>query len=180
MRITRIKRIAAIGLVGSLFATVVSSALGADVSHATGVTTSSKGWVVTLSIAKWNLPTGSSMAATLTIVNRTGHVVRVPSCQTNAIFVVGLGNAKVPYEPISGTIVCSTTLTEGTNVFCDRISAAYQQCFRSGGVPACGPGGTMPGLPPGFYRTVVEWPSSPPFIRHPGTLWVTVTRRQIG
>lgn len=173
----QLKRSLTAALILALTLPLTAQQAGAQVSRATAVTTSSKGWVVTLSIARVALLTGSSMSATLTIVNRTGHSVRVPSCETDAIFVVGIGNSSVPYTPVSGAIVCSTTLRSGATVFRESISASYQHCFQNGDKPACGKVGTMPALPPGSYHTVVDWPTAPPGIRKPGILWIQVVSR---
>jgi len=151
---------------------LASQGASADLARVTEVVTSSKGWVVTLSIAKTSLRAGSSMPATVTIVNKTGHNVRVEGCASDETFAVGIGNAKVPYTFFSGAVACVTTLHEGSNVFHERIVATYQICGGQGN-PACGPG--SPKLPTGRYHTVVAWVSALPSIPKPGALWFTVT-----
>jgi hypothetical protein len=167
------KRFAVATLLVAIGLPIATQGASADLLRATGVSNSSKEWVVTLTIAKTSLRTGSSMPATITIVNKTGHNVKVEDCASDETFAVGIGNAKVPYIVFSGAVACVTTLHTGTNVFHERIVATFQVCGGQGN-PACGPG--MPKLPTGRYRTVVSWVSATPSIPKPGTLWVTVTK----
>ena len=147
----------------------------ADNLHATRVATSSKGWFVTLSVARTSLRTGSSMAATFTVDNETGHAVKFGGCVDDQVFAVGLGNAKVPYPGIASSVACFSTLHKGLNVFHEHVWATYQICGASTG-PSCLSGGGMPGLPPGRYHTIVRVPHVAPTMPNSGTLWVTVTK----
>ena len=118
--------------------------------------------------------TGSSMSATLTIVNKTGHSVFVGGCEVDGTFKVGIGNARVPFSPFDGFETCSTKLHVGSNSFHERIYATYMSCGGGPGSPKCG--ATPPKLPVGVYHTEVDWPLGIPFIAKPGSLTVWVTK----
>lgn len=169
------KRFAIATLLVAMGIPFATQGASADLVRATGAVTSSKGWVVTLSIAKTTLRAGSSMAATITVLNRTGHTVKISGCPGDQIFVVGLGNAKVPYAGISSSVACFSTLHRGANVFHERVRATYQVCGGTDNLP-CPAGGGMPSLPTGRYHTVVELPITTPPMPKTGTLWVTVTK----
>jgi hypothetical protein len=171
-----VRRLVVAALVGALVAPAVASVAGADIFKGTGVETSSKGWTVELDIASWTLRSGSSMNATLTIDNRTGRGVRLSTCLNNGAFTMGIGNARAPFQAMNGAMVCSMVLHPGRNVFHERIRATYSACAPSGDLPRCGPHRSMPGLPPGIYRTVVTWEGLPSTIPRPGLLLVSVTR----
>lgn len=168
------KRVATLALLFAVLAPLTATSANADVLKATGVMTASKGWTVTLSIPKVTMRTGSSMPATLTIVNKTKHSVSVSGCEVDGIFTVGIGNAKVPYAPINGDVACSTRLHVGSNVFHERIYATYMSCGGGQGSPKCDP--SIPNLPVGVYGTVVDWPAGIPFIAKPGSLTIWVTK----
>ena len=169
------RRIAIAALLVAVGVPLTAQGASADIARATGVVTASKGWVVTLSIAKTSLRSGSSMAATITVDNKTGHAVKFVGCPGDQVFAVGLGNAKVPYQGISSSVACLSTLHRGANVFHERVYATYQVCGGSTNLP-CPSGGGMPGLPTGRYRTVVFVPKVTPTMPNAGTLWVTVTK----
>ena len=168
------KRLVSMFLLIAVLAPLAAAPATADIAYATGVMTASKGWTVTLSIPKVSMRTGSSMSATLTIVNKTKHSVNVNSCGVDGTFTVGIGNAKVPYAPINGDVACSTRLHVGSNVFHERIYATYMSCGGGQGSPKCDP--SIPKLPVGVYHTVVDWPAGIPFIAKPGSLTVWVTK----
>jgi hypothetical protein len=170
------KRFVAATLLVAAMLPLAASVSVAGASSATSVTTSSKGWVVTLTIAKSSLRAGSSMPATLTIVNRTGRVVKMGGCQVDANFVIGIANAKVQYEPISGAVGCWTDFHTGTNVFHEFIAASYNWCGGQGG-PKWGKNPTVaPKLPTGHFHTVVEWFGTPSSMPKPGILSVSVAK----
>lgn len=150
---------------------LVASQAGASQNVARAVTTSSKGWAVTLAVAKTTVRTGTRLSATITIVNRTGHSVTVEGCQPNLDFFIELANAKVSYQSLSGLVACSTTLRRGTTVIHAQIIAAYTACGGPG-QPSC----ANPNLPVGTYHTAVIWPSGTPHIPEPGRLYISVVR----
>ena len=168
------KRLTTMFLLIAFLVPLAASPANADLLRATGVMTASKGWTVTLTIPNVTMRTGTSMPATLTIVNKTGHSVSVSGCAVDGTFEVGIGNAKVPFSPFDGLVACSTRLHVGTNVFHERIYATYQSCGGGKGQPKCAL--TPPKLPTGVYRTVVGWRLGVPFIAKPGFLFVTVTK----
>lgn len=170
-----VKRLAIALLLVAMGVPLAAQAAPADILRATGVVTSSKSWVVTLSIAKTALRTGSSMSATITVRNRTGHDVKISGCPGDQVFVVGLGNRKVPYAGISSGVACSSTLHRGINIFHERVRATYQVCGGSGNLP-CPSGGGMPDIPPETYHTVVRLPITTPTMPKAGILWVNVTK----
>lgn len=155
----------------SLGGPLVASQAGSSQNVARVATTSSKGWVVTLAVAKSTMRTGARLSATITVVNRTGHSVMVEGCQPNLDFFIELASAKVPYQDLSGWVACSTTLRRGTTVFHAQIIAAYSSCGGPG-PPSC----ANPNLPVGTYHTVVIWPSGTPHIPEPGRLYISVVR----
>ena len=144
---------------------------GAAGRSTTVVATTSKGWVVSLAVAKTTVRTGTTFSATITIDNRTGRSVPVEGCRSNFDFSVGLANAKVPYQGLSGAVACPTKFRVGNTVIHTPITAAYSTCGGAGQQ-----GCTHPDLPVGKYHTVVNWPTGTPHIPQPGRLYITVVR----
>lgn len=163
--------VSAVLLAASLGGPLVATQAGASQNVAHAVTTSSKGWAVTLAVSKTTVRTGSKFSATITIVNRTGHSVTVQGCQSNFDFSIGLANAKVPYQGVSGAVACSTKLRVGKTVIHTTVTAVYSSCGGQG-LPSC----ANPGLPVGKYHTVVNWPTGTPHVPQPGRLYITVVR----
>ena len=163
--------VAAVLFFVSLGGPLVAAQAGASQNVAHAVTTSTKGWAVTLAVAKTTVRTGTRFAATITIMNRTGHSVTVVGCQPNFDFSIELANAKVPYQGLSGAVACSTKLRRGTTVFQAPITAVYSSCGGPG-LPSC----ANPNLPVGTYHTVVNWPTGTPHIPEPGRLYISVVR----
>src|ERR1022692_4477925 len=146
------KRLVAAVLVSlSLGGPLAVAQAGASVHSTTVVATSSKGWLVTLAVAKTTVRTGTRTSATITIDNRTGHSVSVWGCINNFDFTIGLANAKYHYQGLSGAVGCSTTLRKGANVFHEWVTAEYTSTTRA----------MNPDLPVGTYHTVVNWPTGP-------------------
>lgn len=157
--------VAAVLLSASLAGPLVAVEAGASQNLAHAVTTSSKGWAVTLAVAKTTVRTGRTILATITIVNRTGHSATVEGCLTNFDFFVELANAKDPYQGLSGDVACSTTLRRGTTIIHTQINATYAATTTA----------VNPHLPVGTYHTVVNWPTGPAHIPQPGRLYIMVT-----
>ena len=137
---------------------------GASGHSTTVVATTSKGWLVSLAVAKTTVRTGTSIPATITVVNRTGHSATVEGCLPNFDFFVVLVNAKVPYQDLSGDVACSTPLRRGTTVIHTQINAIYSATTTA----------MNPDLPIGTYHTVVNWPTGPAHIPEPGRLYIRV------
>jgi hypothetical protein len=163
--------LASVLLSASLGGPLVATQASASQNVAHNVTTSSKGWAVTLAVSKTTVRTGTKFSATITIVNRTGHSVTVQGCQPNFDFSVELANAKVPYQGLSGAVACSTQLRVGSTVIHAPITAVYSACGGQG-QPSC----SNPDLPVGTYHTVVNWPTGNPHIPEPGRLYINVIR----
>lgn len=161
----------AVSLAVSLGGPLSGVQAGADGRSTTVVATTSKGWVVSLAVAKTTVRTGTRLSATITIDNRTGRSVTVEGCQSNFDFSVGLANAKVPYVGFSGLVACSTKFRVGSTVIHTPITAVYSTCGGEG-EPSC----AHPDLPVGEYHTVVNWPTGTPHIAQPGRLYITVVR----
>jgi len=171
MKFQRRRFFAAVLLSTSLGGTLVAAHAGAAQNIAHAVTTSSKGWTVTLAVSTTTVRSGGKSSATITIVNRTGHPVTVDGCLTNFDFSISLVNAKVPYLGINGGVACSTKFRVGRTVIHSQVVAVYSSCGGPG-QPSCG----NPNLPVGTYHTVVNWPTGAPQIPQPGRLYITVVR----
>jgi hypothetical protein len=152
------KLLGAAGAALLLLAAVLGTTSSA--ASANSVTARTKSWTVTLAISRSTLKAGTKMPATLTFVNKTGHLLVISGCATDATFGVGLAKPGTPYSPISGAIGCRTTLRPGTTVLRRNIYAS----LATGG-----------NLPTGRYHTVIEWNSTPHQLPHPGSLYVLVT-----
>jgi hypothetical protein len=170
-----LKRTVAAALTVAIGVPLAAQGATANSLRTAKVVTSSKGWVVTLSIPRTTLRSGSSMDATITVDNRTGYAVKFVGCVGDQVFAVGLGNAKVPYPGIASSVACWSTLHRGANVFHEHVWATYQVCGGSTNLP-CPAGGGMPGLPGGRYHTVVRVPHVTPTMPNMGVLWVTITK----
>jgi hypothetical protein len=156
--------VAAVLLAVSLGGPLAVAPAGASGHSATVVATTSKGWLVSLAVAKTTVRTGAKLSATITIVNRTGHSATVEGCLPNFDFMVILVNAKVRYQDLSGAVACSTTLRRGTTVIHTQIIAVRPTTTRA----------MNPDLPVGTYHTVVNWPTGPAHIPKPGRLYIGV------
>jgi len=160
------KRFVAAVLLAAAFGGPMAAAQADAASQkvARAVTTSSKGWAVTLAVAKTTVRTGSKISATITIVNRTGHSAYVEGCLPDFDFFVDLVNSKVPHQNVSGLVACSTSLRIGTTVIHTQINAIYSATTRA----------MSPDLPVGTYHTAVNWPKGPAHIPKPGRLYISV------
>jgi Ni/Co efflux regulator RcnB len=161
--------VTAVLLAASLGGPLAAAQAGASGHSTTVVATTSRGWVVSLAVAKTTVRTGAKFSATITIDNRTGHSVTVEGCQPNFDFSVELANAKVPYRGLSGAAACSTKFRAGSTVIHTQVTAVYSSCGGPG-QPSC----ANPDLPVGTYHTVVQWPTGPAHIPEPGRLYIRV------
>ena len=151
-------------LAASLGGPFVAAQAGAFGQNKTIAGTTSEGWIVSLAVPKSTVRTGTSIPATITIVNRTGHSTNVEGCLPNFDFFVVLVNAKVPDQNMSGAVACTTQLRKGTTVIHTQINAIYPSTIKA----------TNPDLPVGMYHTVVNWPTGPAHIPRPGRLYIKV------
>jgi hypothetical protein len=161
--------VAAVLLAVSLGGPLAMAQAGASGHSTTVVATSSKGWVVSLAVAKTTVRTGTKLSAAITVDNRTGRSVTVWGCTNNFDFFIGLANAKVHYQGLSGEVACSTKFRVGITIIHTQVTAVYSSCA---GQPSC----ANPGLPVGTYHTVVNWPTGPAHIPQPGQLYIHVVR----
>jgi hypothetical protein len=100
------------------------------------------------------LPGGSRMTARVVVRNLTGHALHLKGCLS--LFQVAL--ASRTYHPVLAWPLCLQRLTipAGRSSYRVQILATYLQCTQGppqNGAPSCLPGGRMPPLPPGVYRT---------------------------
>ena len=166
------KRLVAAALLAVSIGGPLSVAQAGAAGHSTTVVvTTSKGWLVSLAVARTTVRTGTTFSATITIDNRTGRSATVEGCRSNFDFSVKLANAKVPYQGLSGAVACSTKFRVGNTVIHVPVTAAYSACGGRG-QQAC----TNPDLPVGKYHTVVNWPTGTQHIPQPGRLYITVVR----
>lgn len=135
----------------------------------------SDGWTSVVAISKSSLRSGSSLAATVTVINRTGRTVDVLGCPSDSIFTAQLGNAKIPNRAIISDVLCRSPLHPGKNVFHFSVAASYDSCGVFG-TPVCARNGVQAKLPVGTYQLNVSWPLTTPSIPKPKTLSVSVTK----
>jgi hypothetical protein len=161
----------------SISAIALAGCAAAAPTHPTprGTSTASHdGFTTTLTLSHVAVSAGTSISSVLVIVNHTGHSISFFSCLGDATLEVGIGNAQVPFNPISGAIGCSTRLEPGRNVFRESISTDYQGCGGAG-VPSCGSPPIIDPLPVGTYETSIDWQQVPHVVPYPGTLTITLT-----
>ena len=150
--------------------TSTRGAAGAATSHSAR----NPDWTVTVSLARSSARVGATIPVTFTIVNTTGHRVRVVGCPGQEYEVV-LGNQKVPNRPIEPADLCEGWMSPGVHVVHALVATTYEVCGAPG-VPRCGNPPTLSDLPPGVYRTQILLPTSPMTIPAPAPLTVTLTR----
>jgi len=137
-------------------------------------TASHDGFTTTLTISRTAVSAGTPIPSVLVIINHTGRTVTFFSCLGDASLEVGIGNARIPFNPVSGAIGCSTRLEPGRNVFSESISTDYQGCGGQG-VPPCGSPPIIRSLPAGAYQTSIVWQQVPHVVPHPAPLAITLT-----
>lgn len=132
------------------------------------VSATSKDWTVTIWVARTSTRAGTTIPATVTVDNRTGHRVEVTGC-VGTIYKIVVGNSKVPNSPVIPTVLCAGTMAPGAHVFHTKVLTTYQTC--SGNLN-CGDPAKPSALPAGTYRTQVVLPGAFPT---PGPLAITLT-----
>lgn len=137
------------------------------------------GFTTTLTISRTAVSAGTPIPIVLVITNHTGRTVSYFSCLGDASLEVGIGNARVAFNPASGAIGCGTRLVPGRNVFRESISTDYQGCGGTG-VPPCGSPPIIDPLPAGHYATSIIWSQVPQAVPHPSPIAITLTRSREG
>ncbi len=148
-------------------------------SPRTSSTASHDGFTTTLTTSRTAVSAGTPIPIVLVITNHTGRTVRYSSCLGDASLEVGIGNAKIAFDPASGAIGCGTRLVPGRNVFRESISTDYQGCGGTG-VPPCGSPPIIDPLPAGHYETSIVWSQVPRVVPHPAPIAITLTASREG
>jgi hypothetical protein len=133
----------------------------------------------TLTLSHTAVSAGTPIPSVLVIINHTGRAVSFFSCLGDASLEVGIGNAGIPFNPLSGAIGCSTRLGPRRNVFRESISTDYQGCGGAG-VPPCGSPPIIRPLPAGPYQTSIVWEQVPHAVPRPAPLAITLTPSREG
>jgi hypothetical protein len=101
---------------------------------------------------------GETLPMTVVVSNNTGAPIEISYC--NAEFAVGLENDEVDQQLGFNACLRISTLEPGISTFDVEVSASYGSCVAVGpddpqpaGMVECLPGGGIPPLPPGAYRT---------------------------
>ena len=136
------------------------------------VTALSKSWIVTLRVEGTYTKAGTTIPATVTIDNRTGHSVNITGCP-EVIYKIVLGNFKIPNSPVNTSALCVSKMSPGVHVFRTKVQTTYQAC-GGGGYPPCGNPPNFPRLPTGTYRTQVVLPGTIPSLPKLGSLSITI------
>jgi hypothetical protein len=136
------------------------------------VTAASKGWTVELWVARTTTRAGTTIPATITLDNRTGHRVEVTGCP-GVIFTIVASNANVPNRPVIAAEYCGSAMTPGIHVFHTKVLTDYQTCGIKDS-PRCGSPRKLPALPAGTYHTYVIWPTAMPTLPRPASVAITL------
>ena len=148
---------------------------GASASASRSSTASTKYWTVTLRVSRTSTVAGTTIPATVTVDNRSGHRVEVTGC-TGTDYEILVGNAKVPHSPIIPTVLCTSWMGAGVHVFHTKVQTMYESCGGQG-VPRCGTPPAMSPLPTGTYRTELVLPTSKYPLPTPHPLTIQLIRR---
>ena len=150
--------------------------------HTTSVVSSPRGeghgamtrdWAVTVALAATTVREGSTIAATFTIDNKTGHRVRVTGCPGQE-YVIILGYSSVHNSPIVPSDFCAGWMGPGVHVVHALVYTTYDRCGGKG-VPRCGTRPKMSDLPPGRYHTQILLPEATS-LPTPAPITVVITR----
>jgi len=106
---------------------------------------------------------GESIPATVRIENIAGHDVRFSDHACDGNIVPGIANDATPMEGAWADVACASwSLPQAGIEYRAELSTTYSSCATSatrpsGTLPRCRPGGRMPALPAGHYRTSAVW-----------------------
>jgi hypothetical protein len=172
-----------LGTLAFVVSSIVAAGCGATapVSHApkSTATASHDRFTTTLTVSRTAVSAGTPIPSILVIINHTGRAVSFFSCLGDASLEVGIGSARVPFNPLSGAIGCFTRLEPGRNVFRESILTDYLGCGGSG-VPPCGSPPIIDPLPVGTYQTSIDWEQVPHVVPHPAPLTIMLTPSREG
>ena len=108
---------------------------------------------------------GEQIPATVRLENTTGHVVEFAAHACSGNILPGIASDRIPLTAVWAAVACAPwSLPVSGIVYRVELSTSYQECGTPLGsnvnpstMPPCGPGGPMPALPPGTYRTDAVW-----------------------
>jgi hypothetical protein len=118
--------------------------------------------VVDLELANTTLAAGEQgLPGTVIVTNTTGKPIEIGFC--GAEFAVGLENDEVDQQLGFNGCLETAKIPPGTSTYGVTVGASYGSCTSMsdppGGLVACLPGGGVPPLPAGEYRTRLYLPS---------------------
>lgn len=104
---------------------------------------------------------GEAIPATVRIANLVGHPIAFGEGLCNGKVPVGIASARIPFDPPLAAVGCAPWLLPAKGLeYRATISTSYDICSPGGSgagtgapLPRCKPGGGMPPLPVGTYRT---------------------------
>lgn len=111
---------------------------------------------VRIQLDQMTIAAGHPIRAHAIVTNSAAHPLTIIDC--NAWIQVGLSNADVTYRVAWELCRKTTVVQPGTTRIPIRVDTTYQRCTPHANsatteTPACGPGNSMPPLPPGIYNT---------------------------
>ena len=174
MKSKRRQPFALLGVISAAALLCGLSAVGASAASSGRTSTAtSKEWTVTESVARTVVQAGTSIAATITIDNKTAHKLSGTGCP-GVNFKMGVGSAQIP-NPIGETLaLCGYSIIPGVHVFHTKVITTYQTC-GGGGTPKCGKPPRLTALPAGTYHTQILWPELGNNFPKPQQFTVTLT-----
>jgi hypothetical protein len=132
-----------------------------------------KDWTVTIWVARTSVKAGTSIPATVTVNNRSGHRINIEGCP-GVNYEMVAGSVKVPNSPVIPSVACSSTMSPGIHVFHTKVQTIYMVC-GGGGNPSCGQPPRFSPLPAGTYRTQIVLPNARPALPTPHALTIFLT-----
>jgi hypothetical protein len=151
---------------------VAPSNAGASTSGRSHIATS-KYWTVTLWVAQTSTKPGTSIPATVTVDNRSGHRVEIVGCPFTDYEIIA-GSPTVPNSPDITAQLCTSELSPGNHVFHTKVQTMYVGCGGGAGSPPCGKLPKLTALPVGMYQTQLILPGARPSLPMPRALTITL------
>lgn len=119
-------------------------------------------WKVTVWVARTSVKAGTTIPASITFDNRTGHAVKLGQCP-GTYDLMNLGNSKIPNSIVVPTPACwSATIPVGVSVAHTKVRTNYEGCTKSTpspDLPRCPKNGGPLALPAGTYQTNIVLPA---------------------